>query len=554
MGRLRLWLLLLTGILLWTMSAAVSAQDERLTNPGLEEGSVGPYTTRRGGEFPIYLPNGWNVWLASPTGEFFNRGDRTTINPHPGPGPSPQEGSRALNIDCGYVTCTVAIYQQVSVEPDQNIQASAFAQVKACNLPENGDTCGSAVESGAQTRIGIDPNGGTDPNDSDIVWSNWAEPHDRWDQMSVSATTTGTTATLFLYSRQGSTADLNKTYWDRATLTGGGSGGAAEGAPAATPVPTAPPSVAFVSPQDQRPDGSIVHVVGAGDTVDSIAVAYRVTRQHILDLNQISDPRIISIGQEILIREPLPSEGETLTEEIEDDTPRAETTEEQVPETTDETTEDAVEAPESETTEDPAAETTEPVEEATPAPPTATPAPAPVVSVADGAVVPARDPSVMGASVCVALFNDLNQNRIQDVGEDLLAGGTINLNNAGETVQTRETDGVSEPFCFEELAAGDYTVAASAPTGYGLTSPDQLRLQALAGVKLDVAFGAAEGVQPLAPPPAEAGDLASEPIAEQTAAASPLDGLLANSGLIVFGLAALVLVGGIGVSLLLRRR
>ncbi|MBZ0297030.1 MAG: hypothetical protein K8L99_31005, partial [Anaerolineae bacterium] len=252
MGRFRLWVLLLALLL---AVGAASAQDERLDNPGLEEGSFGPYTTRRGGEFPIYLPSSWNVWLASPTGEFFNRGDRTTINPHPGPGPGPHEGSRALSVDCGYVTCTVAIYQQVNVEADQNIQASAWAQVKACNLAPDADNCGSAVESGAQTRIGIDPNGGTDPNDSDVVWSGWAQPHDRWDQMSVSATTTGTTATLFLYSRQGSTADINKTYWDQTSLTGGGSGGSAEGAP--TPLPTAPPSVPFVVPQGERSDGSI---------------------------------------------------------------------------------------------------------------------------------------------------------------------------------------------------------------------------------------------------------------------------------------------------------
>ncbi len=544
MERFRLWLLF-AGIVILTMSAAVSAQEERLTNPGLEEGSAGPYTTRRGGEFPIYLPNGWNVWLASPTGDFFNRGDRTTINPHPGPGPSPQEGGRALNIDCGYVTCTVAIYQQVSVESGQNVQASAFAQVKACNLPANGDTCGSAVESGAQTRIGIDPNGGTDPNDSDIVWSGWAEPHDRWEQMTVSATTTGTTATLFLYSRQGSTADLNKTYWDRTSLTGGGSGGSVSGEPAATPVPTAPPSVAFVSPQDQRADGSIVHVVGAGDTIDSIAVAYRVTRQHIMELNQISDPRIIAIGQEILIRAPLASEGETLTEEIEDADapPRAEPP-------------DEAEAPDTENvegTEDGDEDSAEAPAEPTPAEPTATPAPAPVVSVADGAVVPARNPALLGASVCVALFNDLNQNRIQDVGEDLLAGGLINLNSAGETLQNVETDGVSEPFCFEELDAGDYTVAASAPAGYGLTSPDQLRLQALAGIKLDVNFGAAEGVQPLVAPPADTGGLVSETAAEETDTRSSVDGLLANSGLIVFGLAAVVLMAGIGLTLFMRR-
>jgi LysM repeat protein len=302
----RVWLFLLV-ILIGVLS--VSAQsDERLINPGLEEGSFGPYTTRRGGEFPVYLPNSWNVWFAPQGGDFFNRSDRTTINPHPGPGPSPKEGSRALNIDCGFVTCTVAIYQQIAVQPNTNVQASAWAQVKACNIPQNATSCGSAVESGSQTRIGIDPNGGTDPNDGDIVWSGFVQPHDQWLEMKVSATTTGTTATLFLYSTQRSTANINKTYWDQVSLTGGGTGGAAVATVVvATPTPTPLPSVPFVVPQGARPDGSIVHVVRSGDTIDSIAVAYGTNRTEIMSLNNISDPRIIRVGQELLIREAAPA-------------------------------------------------------------------------------------------------------------------------------------------------------------------------------------------------------------------------------------------------------
>src|SRR5690606_4033366 len=166
------------------------------------------------------------------------------------------------------------------------------------------ETCGSAVESGARTRIGIDPNGGTDPNDTDIVWSGFLEPHDRWEQMSVSATTTGTTAPLFLYSTQGSTADLNRTYWDQASLTGGGTGGAST--PVATAVPptaTQIPGVPLGVPQNARPDGSIVDVVGAGDTLDSIAFAYQLTSTELLELNpDMNRGSILRIGQEILVQ------------------------------------------------------------------------------------------------------------------------------------------------------------------------------------------------------------------------------------------------------------
>ena len=55
--------------------------------------------------------------------------------------------------------------------------------------------------------------------------------------------------------------------------------------------------------QDAQDDGSIVHSVRPGDTIDSIAVAYGVTRQDIMALNNISDPRIIQIGQELVVKE-----------------------------------------------------------------------------------------------------------------------------------------------------------------------------------------------------------------------------------------------------------
>jgi hypothetical protein len=177
MMKMRIRLLALVVLVFLGGTIGTRAQDDKLTNGGLEEGSFGLYTGRRGGTFPIYLPNGWNYWFAAPTSDRTNVGERTSIQPHPGPGPSPHGGTRALNISCGYFTCTAAIYQTVSgIQTGTNVQATAWSQVKACNLG-GGTSCGSAVESGSQTRIGIDPTGGSDPNNPAIVWSAW-NPHD----------------------------------------------------------------------------------------------------------------------------------------------------------------------------------------------------------------------------------------------------------------------------------------------------------------------------------------------------------------------------------------
>jgi LysM repeat protein len=561
MLKIGLRIIILTFLLSITGSVLVHAQTNAnaLQNGSFEEGSFGQYTQRRGGEKPIYLPGAWNYWLNSNTqNQFYNRADRVSMFPHPGPGPSPMDGGRALNVDCGFVTCAVAVYQQVGgATPGQKVTASAYSQVKACNLGGN-STCGSAVESGSQTRIGIDPAGGTDPNNPAIVWSGWTAPHDAWKQQSVEATATGTTVTLFLYSTQTNFSDLNKTYWDAAILAGAGAGSAApsqNSTPGATSVPptaTPPPSVPFVVPQGAQADGSIVHIVSAGDTMDSIAVAYGVTRTQIMELNSISDARIISIGQRLIISQPTSANNDTPEEpeasETEAVDAQAEPTEE---------TDVVVDAASEETAVPPVAEDGGTETEATAAPteeipPTATvPLPtAPVVVAQAGSI----DPSSTEAQVCVLLFDDENQNRIQEPGEVLLSGGTITLALGSQNVGTYTTDGTSEPHCFDALDAGDYVALASAPDGYGLTTPDQLRLQANPGPAINIAFGAAQGVQPAVIPVVDTAGVAEETVQQENASTSAFDQLLANSGLIVFGLAAVVLIGGIGLTVLLRRR
>jgi hypothetical protein len=86
-----------------------------------------------------------------------------------------------------------------------------------------------------------------------------------------------------------------------------------------------------------------------------------------------------------------------------------------------------------------------------------------------------------------------------------------------------------------------------------LTTPDQLRVTLLAGETLYVAFGAAEGVEVAAAPTADSQivtepDNDTPPITETTDG-STLNVIIDNSGLIVFGLAGLVMVIGLGVTI-----
>ncbi|MEP6988046.1 MAG: LysM peptidoglycan-binding domain-containing protein, partial [Chloroflexota bacterium] len=487
-----------------------------------------------------------------------------------------------LNISCGYFTCTSAIYQTVNgIQAGTNVQATAWSQIKACNLG-GGTSCGSSPASGAQTRIGIDPTGGSDPNNPAIVWSAFVTPHDTWLSQSVSATATGTSVTLFLYATQPNIADLNKTYWDDASLTGGGSGGTAPGlTPAVPPTATPPPYVAFVVPQGQQPDGSIVHTVQNGDTMDSIAYAYGTTRSEVLKLNNLQSGNFIFPGQKLIVKPPSEATAEATAEATTqqtggdnviapttDTSAASPTTDASAPETTPDaggasiaavaTTVPATVQPTSAPTDAPTAipATAQPTtadgspQPTTPPEPTKPLATAPVVVANAGAL----DPSAVTAQVCVLLFDDANQNRIQETGENLLAGGVISLLKGTDSAGSYTTDGKGEPHCFDKLGAGDYVVSASAPSGYGLTTPDQLRVQLQPGTTINLVFGAAKGVQAVLPPTADANAVAMA-VTPASSQQPPLaNQLLSISGIVVFGLAVVVLIGGIGLAVVLRRR
>jgi hypothetical protein len=203
------------------------------------------------------------------------------------------------------------------------------------------------------------------------------------------------------------------------------------------------------------------------------------------------------------------------------------------------------------------AEATESSEAATEEPPEAVrfAAPAPVISAESGDVAAPIDPANASASVCVVLFEDVNANRLQDGGESTLADGNILLTTDGTPAGQHATDDSTEPFCFDGLASGNYTVEAAPPGGYGLTTPSLLRMQVAAGAQVSVAFGAAEGVEAVALPTPDGSEIVNTATAEdgENRTASN-NGLPDNIGLLVFGAAGVVLVVGMGITMLMVRR
>ncbi len=175
------------------------------------------------------------------------------------------------------------------------------------------------------TRVGIDPYGGTSPWSPNVVWSPETEAYDHWTLFQVDAVAQADTVTVFTYSY----ADwfdyvfrmANDVYVDDASLIALNempaepSPATTEAAPSETPLPTSTPDpnqpTATAAPSGTpaatptpRPDGAVVHVVAAGDTLGGIADQHGVAVEQITELNDLTDPNMLWVGQELVISLP----------------------------------------------------------------------------------------------------------------------------------------------------------------------------------------------------------------------------------------------------------
>jgi LysM repeat protein len=291
-------------------------------------------------------------------------------------------------------------------------------------------------------RVGIDPTGGTNAFSPNVVWSREVDSFDHWTQYSVDAVAQGDAITVFTHSRPEWTDDPrnnNDVYVDDATLTVIATPQPTTPTPdsgkaqvAAVPAPAQPqPQSYVVKPQQgQRPDGSVVHIVQSGDTLFGMALAYGVTVDDIVQLNNIQPGQFLQIGQEVIIKGP-----------------------------------------------------TQPAPAAAPKAAVAPP-PAPVGGVA------APPPAASAPSgLCVQAFNDQNSDGIYDSDEDLVSDIQFAVIAGTVPVITYTTDGVNEPYCFTGLAPRAYTVRAQLPKNYVATTDEQVGVALASGQTANISFG-----------------------------------------------------------------
>jgi LysM repeat protein len=397
-------------------------------------------------------------------------------------------------------------YQVVRNLPAGSIvEGSFYAHAWSCAEDNPPLSCGDP--SAFYFRVGIDPNGGTDPFSGNIIWSNATFNYDNYGLVGPVQATVGQSgaATIFLQAYAKWDVKHNDGYYDNPSLKLLSTGET----PTNTPPPPPPTSAAPPTPQytpTPRPDGAIVHEVVSGDTLFGIALAYDVPVDDIYKLNDINASTILQIGQEIVISV---SGGALPTP-----TPEAVATEESTPET-----------------------------EATP-------------EDSGGGDLPAA-PAQDKASLCTLAFFDANEDMFRQAenGEMLLPNVQMSLLDRSGPVDSHKTDGISEPWCFENLEPGNYVLRHTPPSGYKSIDGGQLSFILSGGQAFNIELAY---VRDESAPAEESGDAAtpSEGDTEEDTGGEEPGGMtnVLNTVLRVSGIIVLILAIAVAVLFVLSRR
>ena len=178
-------------VMLVISSVAVYAQEENLLeNPGFEDGfdSSG-------------VGNSWVSWVSNSADapgfqeapEYLaatSASDKLLI-------PQVRSGSEAQAMFSFFASHDAGIYQEVDVTEGTELRFSIYAHVFSNNLA---DVDQSENPGGVTVRVGIDPDGGTDPFSDDIVYTEPFITYDTFVQYSVIATAESDTITVFVRS------------------------------------------------------------------------------------------------------------------------------------------------------------------------------------------------------------------------------------------------------------------------------------------------------------------------------------------------------------------
>ncbi len=223
MKQVRFWgVSMLLVLLLGIVPVAVGQGGNLLNNPGFE----GFYRSYNYGNtidqlvLEFRVADGWTPWFrpqaAGDPGWRYRR-------PEYRPASYSYNGSAAQQFFTSFGTHQAGLFQRVTnATPGQTYRFSIAAYIWSSN-EEN--VLQSTVPGDARVRVGIDPNGGTNPYASSVVWSPFATFYDSWRVLAVDAVAGSRSLTVFVWSEQTFPVVHNDVALDEAYL------GLASGAP-----------------------------------------------------------------------------------------------------------------------------------------------------------------------------------------------------------------------------------------------------------------------------------------------------------------------------------
>jgi LysM repeat protein len=473
---------LLLGTLVIVSPAPTQAQQQNLlANPGFEP----PYEGGVASYWQAWYEDSGELCETRPDGWDFvcrpNWSQETDPNGH-----GLTRGGSSQHVGVQYITWHGGVFQTVEVAPGTKVRFTVFGYSFASN--ENLPASSYGQNWVGRMKVGIDPEGRGQWTQG-VIWSGENNAMDSWQQLSVEATAGASgKVTVFVSSQYRNAQPLAHmdSWWDNATLE--------VVQPAATPTFTPQPTSAVpptpVNTPTPRPDGAVVHVVQSGDTLYGIALQYDVDVDELRRLNAgtLGANDMLSVGQELVIS-------------AASVTPTA---------------------------------TPAPTQEATPEP----------TQEAGGEGGGPAAPTGDVGSVCVSAYHDRNEDMTRQPGEEeLLPNATFTLVGTDGPAGNYTSDGISEPYCFENLKPGNYVLRQTPPAGYAPTGPEQWGVPLSAGQAAALELGY---LRTGATSPQETETPAADPSQtedEQTSTDSPtnvINLILRISGIVVLVLALLV--------------
>ncbi len=276
-------------ILSLPVATGVRAQaDNVLNNPGFEE------DFQEQDDNPLLkVAEGWTSWYRAAEGD--NAAAWELVQPEYGPARDVdehahiREGETSQVIRSFYATFDAGLLQEIAdVEVNSWLRFSANAWVWSSVLddPEQSEDDGDVF-----VQVGIDPDGGTDPDSEEIVWSEISyELYDGWREYAVVTQATGEEVSVFVRALVGQPVRNTHVWIDETQLFLDVFDEEVVEALAVaigpTPFPTAVP---------------VYHIVGEGESLEAIARRYSISVDAILKANNLVSASLVHPGSQLYI-------------------------------------------------------------------------------------------------------------------------------------------------------------------------------------------------------------------------------------------------------------